>query len=600
MKYSLRKNLIYVYKKAFHLNPKLKWTIPLFIICGVGIPVIASMIPAIAVGVITEGYSIETFIIVMASVSTVYGCLLFINYYLNHTLTTENIYVRLKEFYISLCSKLMRTDYVNVEPQEKKVQIQKALNSINSNWVGLEFMMKNAPTFLVNLIGLVIYSALISTLNMYIILILFLMSVLNYLFNRYAQRYEEKKRKDVSKIDRKIHYLYLNSTSLINGKDVRIYKIETWFYRLFKVLTKKRVSWSKKIEYRYFLPAMSDNIFLFIRDLFAYGILIGLVISGDISVAIFTFYIGIIGGFTLWLHQVVEAYSNLKRANIGVNEFRAYMEVDEVFNHGVGVSLPCKEDYPLNIEFKNVCFRYPGATHDTISNLNLKIEAGSKVALVGNNGAGKTTIVKLLTGLYYPTSGEILINGINICHYNIEEYYLLICAVYQDIQVLAFDIAKNVAACQENEINLDLLYQSLGLAGLKDKVLSLEEKEKTHLTQQLDKKGIMLSGGEMQKLVLARALYRNAPIMVLDEPTSALDPIAEADIYEKYNQLTIEKTSLFISHRLASTKFCDRILFLENGKIVEDGSHTELINQKGKYAEMFDIQSHYYKDGGDR
>jgi ATP-binding cassette, subfamily B, bacterial len=597
MKYGLLKNILYVYRKAFHFNRKLMVFLPILIICGIVIPMFATVIPATAVGLITEGYGVGKFVLILGGIIACYGLFLFTYQYLLNIFEYENIFVRIKEFYYELSVKLMRTDYVNVEPQKKQVLIQKALNSIGSNWGGIEFMMKNAPFFFINAFGLMVYGTAILALDVVIILIMVGMSVFNYLLNLYGHHYEEKHKPEYTKLDRQIDYLFENSKSLINGKDVRIYKMETWFYQLFKSLTKKRVSWSRKMEYRYFIPSLSDNILLFVRDILAYGLLITLVLEGSIDVAIFTLYVGIIGGFSNWMNETVRCFTNLKRANLGVNDYRQYDEIEEVFNHHKGVELPTS--YPLDIEFKNVSFTYPGAEQPTISNLNFKIEKGSKVALVGNNGAGKTTIVKLLTGLYYPTEGEILINGISIKDFNIKEYHQLIGAVYQDVEILAFTIAKNVAATVEQDINYEKVHQSLALAGLKDKVDSLKEREQTHLTQQLNEAGILLSGGEMQKLMLARALYKDAPIMILDEPTAALDPIAEAELYEKYNDLTKEKTSLFISHRLSSTKFCDRILFLEKGQIIEDGNHQDLMALNRKYAEMFTIQSHYYKEEGE-
>jgi ABC-type multidrug transport system fused ATPase/permease subunit len=588
------KNIKYIYQLAFLFNKKLKYTIPSQIMLSILIPIIATIIPSIAIGFITEGYGIKYFLIVIGVVSLVYGFMLFTNQYLSRRNEFENIFVRIKEFYLAMSAKLMTTDYVNVEPQAKQIDIQKAIMSFSSNWVGIELMLKNTPVLIINFVGLIIYSVLISSLNYLIIIILIVMSILNYLLNMYAQKYEEKHKKDYAKVDRQINYLYESSTSLINGKDVRIYKMEDWFYKIFHGLIKKRVNWSRKIEYRYFLPFVSDSLLLLIRDIIAYIILINLVLDKSISITTFTLYVGIISGFSTWLNSAVTAFSNLKRANLGVNDFRHYMEIDEVFNHKEGSKLP--ETFPLEIEFKNVSFRYPGAESDTLTQLSFKIKKGSKVALVGNNGAGKTTIVKLITGMYYPTVGEILVSGKRIEDYNIDEYYSLIGAVFQDVEVLAFNIAKNVSVTKEANIDYDKLYQSLELAGLKDKVLSLKNKDKTNLTQYIDKDGILLSGGEMQKLMLARSLYKDAPIMILDEPTAALDPIAESELYEKYNDLTKDKTSLFISHRLSSTKFCDRILFLENGQIIEDGTHHELMTLNGKYANMFEIQSHYYKE----
>lgn len=596
MKYSLFKNMVYVYRKVFNFNKKLRFQIPLEMLSEVLIPIMATVIPPIAVGLITDKSSIQEFLLVMGGVTVLNAILLYLKQYLFTVIDMENTSVRIEEFFFENSKKLMKTDYPNVEPQDKQILIQKATNSFSTNWVGIEFMMKNTPKFFVNIVGLITYGAMISSLNYIIIIILILMAVLNFILASYARNYDEKHKEDYVKYDRKIDYLYKNSTSLINGKDARIYKMETWFHNVFQQLIKKRVTWNKRIEYRYFLPSLSDNILLFIRDIVAYSILISMVLDKKISPATFTLFVGVIAGFSTWLNEVVTAYSDLKRANMGVNDYRSYEEISEVFNHANGCEVPKVSDCPLTIEFKDVSFRYPGAERDTISNLNLEINGGSKIALVGNNGAGKTTLVKLLSGLYYPTEGKILVNGKSIKDYDIEEYYKLIGVVFQDVEILAFTIAKNVAACEESMIDYSRVNKCLELAGLKDKVDSLKDKEKTYITQGLNKDGILLSGGQMQKMMLARALYKNAPIIILDEPTSALDPIAESELYEKYNELTEDKTSLFISHRLASTKFCTRIIFFENGKVSEDGTHEELMNMNGKYAQMFEIQSHYYKE----
>lgn len=596
MKYSLFNNVKYVFHCAFRNNNRFKIMLILMGISSILVPIIETVIPSIVVWFITEGYGISYYLIVIGSIFIAYSILLYFKQYLLTTLSFEYALIRMKEFYIGISSKLMKTDYINVEPQKKQIIVQKAMNSLCSNWVGVEFMMRNVPVFFINIVGLIIYSVFISSLNYLIIVVLIVMSILNYLLNMYAQKYEHNHKTDYAKLDKQINYTYENSTSIINGKDIRIYKMKEWFYHVFHGLIKKRVSWSRKIEYRYFLPSISDNILLCVRDIIAYSILINLVLSKQINVATFTLYVGIIAGFSIWLNNCVSAFSNLKRANLGVNDYRSFMDIEEVFNHNEGFPIPHQKDFPLEIEFKNVSFRYPCAKEDTLKNLNFRMTKGSKVALVGNNGAGKTTLVKLLTGLYYPTKGEILVNGKSISYYNLEEYHLLVGAVFQEVNTLAFNIAKNVAASKAGFINYDRVWKSLELADLKDKIMSLKNKEQTYLTQNLDKDGISLSGGEMQKLMLARALYKNAPIMILDEPTAALDPLAEAELYEKYNDLTKEKTSLFISHRLSSTKFCDRILCLDNGEIVEDGTHEALMKINGKYANMFKIQSHYYKD----
>ena len=251
------------------------------------------------------------------------------------------------------------------------------------------------------------------------------------------------------------------------------------------------------------------------------------------------------------------------------------------------------ENIPYEIELRNVRFRYPGAEQDTLHDLNLTIHAGEKLAVVGLNGAGKTTLVKLICGFYDPTEGQVLLNGQDIRQYNRRDYYKLFTAVFQDFSILETTLADNVTQSTEN-IDRDRIKDCIEKAGLTEKIDSLKAGMETHVGRSVYEDGMDLSGGETQRLMLARALYKGAPIMVLDEPTAALDPIAENDMYLKYNQMAAGCTSVYISHRLASTRFCDRIILLSDGGIAEEGTHDSLMAKGGKYAERFGIQSRYY------
>lgn len=307
----------------------------------------------------------------------------------------------------------------------------------------------------------------------------------------------------------------------------------------------------------------------------------------------FVFYFGVIGGFSGWLNGIVGDFNRLYSFNLGISELREYFDYPDKANHSTGIALP---NDTFSIEFKNVSYQYPGSDTNTIENLNFKIEKGEKIAIVGINGAGKTTIVKLICGLYTPKSGEILINSQPLNDYNREEYYKLFSVVFQDIFMLPLSIAKNISSSTEEETDRQKVQNAINLAGLSSKIDSLPNGINTRLIKSVFEDAVDLSGGEMQKLALARALYKNGKALILDEPTAALDPIAESNIYTEYDRMTVGHTSIFISHRLASTRFCNRIFFLEDGKIIECGNHNELMSQKGKYFEMFDIQSHYYKD----
>jgi ABC-type multidrug transport system fused ATPase/permease subunit len=321
-------------------------------------------------------------------------------------------------------------------------------------------------------------------------------------------------------------------------------------------------------------------------------------LDNKITLGDFTFYFGAIGGFSRWVGDIVNSFNSIISQSLAVGYVREYMDIKDVYNHGKGCDLPEQSDLPLEIEFRNVSYKYPKAEDYTIKNVSLKIAKGEKLAVVGENGAGKTTLVKLLCGYYYPTEGEIFVNGKSLPEYNLEEYYTMFAAVFQDIGLLPISIEEFVASrnADSGEIDGAKVGKVLEQSELSDKIASLSNGVKTLLMKSVFDDAIDLSGGEKQKLMLARALYKNAPCIVLDEPTAALDPIAESNLYVKYNELTKDKTLFYISHRLASTRFCDRIIYIENGGIAEQGTHDELIKADGKYAHMFGLQSHYYRE----
>ena len=250
------------------------------------------------------------------------------------------------------------------------------------------------------------------------------------------------------------------------------------------------------------------------------------------------------------------------------------------------------------IQLEHVSYRYPEAEGYALENINLTIRAGERLAVVGVNGAGKSTLVKLICGLIRPTSGVVRLNGTDISEFVRDEYYTIFSAVFQEIYEVSGSIAVNVSQQPQDELNRGRVMRCLETAGLGDKIASLPNGIDALLLRQIDGDAIELSGGERQKLALARALYKDAPVIVLDEPTAALDPIAESQTYERYAELSAGKTSVYISHRLASTRFCDRIIMLGDRTIIEEGTHAELLSRGGKYAEMFSIQASYYKKEG--
>ena len=468
--------------------------------------------------------------------------------------------------------------------------------------MGVEKVMTETTELAVILFGILSYGTAVLVLDWRILLVTFAMFIENVCLRTYAIKYSDVHREESSEIWRKKNYIKQKSFNVSAGKDIRIYQLSEWFNSLFVEIIKARAKFEKKQQLVWFYPTLSGMYFNFARNILAYAILIKKVLDGSMDIATFTLYLGLLEGFTNWIYTLSQRFNDLRRASHEFNDLHEFLNLPErncsVVEHGLSESerKDEKTSCPPAISFRDVSFAYPDVEKSTINNLSFEIKAGEKIALVGNNGAGKTTIVKLLTGLYHQTSGEILINGKSIDQLGLENYQDNISVLFQDTNPLAFTVMENVSGAEEAETDKARMWASLEKAGLKEKIESLAQKEGTYITQNFSSEGILLSGGETQKLLFAKAIYKNGNFLILDEPTSALDPIAESKIYEEYNNLAEGKTAVFISHRLASTKFCDRIFFLENGKIIEAGSHDELMAKGGKYKEMFDIQSQYYRD----
>jgi ABC-type multidrug transport system fused ATPase/permease subunit len=488
-------------------------------------------------------------------------------------------------------NKKMNTDYANTE----NPQIMDMLSHTNSGMVDGENIANEVNKLLITLLGIFTYGSIIGLLSPLILVLLLISGMVSYLMLSYVRRYTEKNKDKWAHLDRKIKYLRKISSQYEHAKDIKIYGMKAWFMELTTQYQKLRMQWYLRIFNKNLLANLVTNGLRFIRDGVAYYILIGLVLDNHIDLGAFVFFLGAITGFSNWLSTIIEQFSTIANQSVNITRLRNYLDIKDTFNYGDGCLLPNKAEIPYDIIFNNVTYAYPKSDKLTLNKFDLVINKGEKLAVVGVNGAGKTTFVKLLCGLYYPSSGDILLNGKNMREYNIEEYYTQFSAVFQDVNLLPIPIAEFVAASSD-QIDENKVREVLTRVGLHEKINTFPNNIHTYLVRGVFEDSIDLSGGEKQKLLLARALYKNAPVIVLDEPTAALDPIIENEIYKQYAELTAGKTSIFISHRLSSTRFSDRIIFIDKGKIVEVGSHEELMAKGGLYENMFNIQSHYYKN----
>ncbi len=315
-------------------------------------------------------------------------------------------------------------------------------------------------------------------------------------------------------------------------------------------------------------------------------------VNGDIAIGNVLMYAGAIQRITTQMKDLVGTYNDLKYCLNYCDEYYAFIH-DSSMNYDGTLPIEKRNDANYEFEFRNVSFKYPGTEIYALKNVSLKFNIGEKMAVVGKNGAGKTTLVKLLCRLYEPTEGEILLNGIDIRKYNYQEYTTIFAPVFQDFAIFSMSVAENITGSTEH-MDKEKVMDALGRVGLKERILNLKDGINTLLNHD-NGEGVSISGGEAQKLAIARALYKDAPFVILDEPTAALDPIAEAEIYEHFNELVRQKTSIYISHRMSSCKFCDRIIVFDQGRIVEEGNHNTLLKQDGIYASLYGAQAEYYK-----
>ena len=591
---SVLKNIGIALKAWFRRYPSAWVLVPLYLALRIAIPFINTLIPSLAIASIGRG-NVKNFVILICAAIIIYSIITAASRIMGTYVEAQRTYTRLAGYTADFAHKTITTDYQNIEPQKKQKILYKAAQSLSSNWRGVEHLLIQTTEFSILIFGIISYGTAVFMLDWKILLVTLVMFVFDVGLRTYAIKYSDSKREESSQIWRKKNYIMQKSLNISAGKDIRIYQLGNWFHKLLYQVVIARGKLEKKLQLRWYFPTVSGSFFNFGRDFIAYSILIKRVLAGQMDIATFTLYLGLISGFTNWIYSLSERFNNLRKSSHEFNDYHEFMNLPDKVRKASTVVEPVETTAP-EITFKNVSFAYPDEEKNTINKLDFTIKAGEKIALVGNNGAGKTTIVKLLCGLYDQTEGQILIDGKPIDDIGLETYQDKISVLFQDTNPMAFSIEENITGLENGQCDSAKLEDSLKKAGLWDKVQSLPQKEKTFITQTFSEDGILLSGGETQKLLLAKAIYKNGSFLILDEPTSALDPLAESKIYEEYNNLAAGKTAVFISHRLASTKFCDRIMFLENGTITECGSHEELMKKGGKYKEMFDIQSQYYRE----
>lgn len=503
-----------------------------------------------------------------------------------------------KYFTMLLNRKLMDLDYALLEDEKNQSAIHRAYRACSSDGDSVIGLLLHVPSFLATLLLILILGASVVLLDFRVLLVLAVDFAAFLVVSQIQSKCVESRQGECAEYHKKLHYILNVTGDFASGKDIRLFGMADWFRRIYAKLSDENTSLYREIYQKMFWYQLAAEAVGLFVNLAVYGFFIGGVLRGSLFMSDFVFVIGLCSGMQQALRRLVWELQQLSYDHMHFESLRGCLDIENRSNRGEGADLtPCLSGKKgPQICLKDVTFSYPGKERRTIEGISLTVEGGEKLGIVGANGVGKTTLIKLICGLYDCVQGEITVEGRPVSAYNRLEYFKLFSAVFQDVEVIPASIAQNVAMCSDEETDRQRVQECLRQAGLWEKVESLPEGMETKLVKSIYENAVDFSGGERQKLILARALYKDAPVLVLDEPTAALDPIAEDEVYRTYEALSRQKTSFFISHRLSSTRFCDRILYLEDGRIAEMGTHEQLLAMKGKYWNMFEVQSRYYRE----
>ncbi len=594
--YGFLSNAAWHWREQFTREPKAAVSVLLLSFVAVSLPLLNARLPKLVLQGLEERWELFRFAAVLLLLVAILAVA-------NMLQAALKAYMRRMQgpfeddFNLRLLKKRLRVDYEILESRQFNEDAHAVYDSLYRPHSVVRDSSMIWQQSLTAAGGLLLYGLILLRQSLLVPLLVLIPALLVFLLKRKAMRRDQELRPAADEAARKMRYVEERGWDLRAGKDIRMYDLGGWLLGILRREQKTGETNVRLWENGYFAANLCDALLCFVRDAGAYVYFILQIVQGTLPVSDFVWYISVVASCQQACSALLENGELLGRLSFDYSRLRLFLESGEgdIFQRAGAEESGKTEAEAVGIELEHVSFTYPGSRVPTLKDLNLTVRPGEKIALVGLNGAGKSTLVKLLCGLYRPTSGTIRVGGRPLSSFGREEYFSMIAAVFQDVKLLPLTIAQNVASDNGEDIDRERVRQCLSLAGLGEMVDSLPGKEDTPLGRGVLDDGIELSGGERQKVWMARAFYKEAPILILDEPTAALDPLAEQEIYEKYVQMSEGRTSLFISHRLASTRFCDRIWLMENGRITEQGNHEELMEKKGAYARLFEVQGKYYR-----
>lgn len=485
--------------------------------------------------------------------------------------------------------KLADADFANLENPAFLDLKEKANKFLYGDWHGFSYVFESALMIIGQFFTLAGIIAIVAALNVWMVLLFIALVVVSSIADAWAKKNDMKLSLEQTKVERGWTYFGGLFEEFTYGKEIRLNTLGDWLLSRENEYSEKALHFYQRRNSYYIKSGVFSALMSFIQQGTAYAYLIYRVLKEAVTIGEFSMYVGAVASFSGAMKLIMQSFVEVKAYGIYYEAMKAYIEVPETMRKSGS-----KKVTPggHTIEFRNVSFRYAGQEEYALKAVNLVLKQGDTLSVVGENGAGKTTFIKLLTRLYDPDEGVILLDGTDIRTYEYDEYMRLFSTVFQDYKLFSFSLKDNVClAGDADDAEIEAILRRVGLG---DKIGSLPAGIHTSVYRNFDENGFEPSGGEGQKIALARALYKDAPVVVLDEPTAALDPKAEYEIYQRFNELVRGKTAVYISHRLSSARFCGSIAVFEHGEITEMGTHAELMERNGKYAELFRMQAQFY------
>lgn len=581
------KTVFYIIKLSFQYDRLyLLCFIPLIIINAAS-PFVAVIFPKLIIDAIVNETSLH-YIITLAVVMFIIRFLLSMISRVFSNVCDRRINNIRTKMRISLVQKSMLLEYEYLESPVYLDMKSHASQCIDNNY-DIAGIAGSISSFLSNLLTLIGLTYIISQLHFLMVILVVLVVAVN----AYAKSKQARKtyffRNKFSKIARKLFYIIGVTWDYKYAKDIKAYNLRDWLNGKKQNYLKQTSSNSIRIFLLSTLISLLSILTSSIQQLIIYLYLVINVLNNFISIGDFSMFLTAVNNFSNSLTTIMGTYISIAESSLYVFDYITFSKLEVIYDKNKRNDKITEDK--LEIEFCDVSFAYPGQKQLALKHVSVKISQTEKLSIVGENGAGKSTFVKLIMRLYKPTEGKILLNGTDIQDIDISDYTRLISSVFQDYKILAFSVKENISAGYFDAGNMS---DTLSRVGLSEKITDLPNGIETNLSKEFDLDGIEFSGGEQQKVAIAQAIYKNAPIIILDEPTSNLSPVAEYNLYRKFNSLVRDKMAIFISHRLSSCRFCDKIVVFDKGRIIEYGTHETLLKKGGVYSEMFSAQAKYY------